>query len=143
MFPWQKDAAWSKILSASRIPPSAFSAITARASSSKLMPSFWATDFKWSMVLRTVIRSKSYIWQRLRMVGSILCFSVVAKMKITCAGGSSNVLRKALKAAVESIWTSSITYIFFFNDIGWYPAWSIITSRTLSTHVFEAASISI
>jgi len=29
----------------------------------------------------------------------ILCFSVVARMKMACAGGSSSVLRKALKAA--------------------------------------------
>ena len=35
------------------------------------------------------------------MVGIILCFSVVAKIKIAWLGGSSNVLRKALKAAVS------------------------------------------
>ena len=38
----------------------------------------------------------------------ILCFSVVARMKMACAGGSSSVLRKALKAAAESMWTSSM-----------------------------------
>ena len=37
------------------------------------------------------------------MVGKILCFSVVARMKITCAGGSSKVLRNALKAAVDNM----------------------------------------
>ena len=42
------------------------------------------------------------------MVGMILCFSVVARMKIACAGGSSSVFRKALKAAAESMWTSSM-----------------------------------
>ena len=33
----------------------------------------------------------------------ILCFSVVARMKTACAGGSSSVLRKALKAAAEYV----------------------------------------
>ena len=56
----------------------------------------------------TVILSKSYIWQREMMVGSILCFSVVARMKMTCCGGSSSVFRKALKACEESMCTSSM-----------------------------------
>ena len=42
------------------------------------------------------------------MVGRILCFSVVARMKITCDGGSSSVLRKASKAAALSMCTSSM-----------------------------------
>ena len=49
------------------------------------------------------MRLKSKVWQRLSMVGMILCFSVVARMKMACAGGSSRVLRKALKADWESI----------------------------------------
>ena len=61
-----------------------------------------------------LIRLKSKVWQRDRMVGRILCFSVVARMNIACAGGSSSVLRKALKAAVESIWTSSMIYTLYF-----------------------------
>ena len=40
--------------------------------------------------------------------GSILCFSVVARMKMAWAGGSSRVFRKALNAAEESMWTSSM-----------------------------------
>ena len=42
------------------------------------------------------------------MVGSILCFSVVARMKMAWAGGSSSVFRKALKAEVLSMCTSSM-----------------------------------
>ena len=42
------------------------------------------------------------------MVGMILCFSVVAKMNLAYAGGSSKVFRKALKAEVLSMWTSSM-----------------------------------
>ena len=42
------------------------------------------------------------------MVGIILCFSVVARMKITYDGGSSKVFRNALNAACESICTSSM-----------------------------------
>jgi hypothetical protein len=37
------------------------------------------------------------------MVGRILCFSVVARMKMAYEGGSSKVFRKALKPAVESM----------------------------------------
>ena len=61
-----------------------------------------------------LMRLKSKVWQRERIVGRILCFSVVASMNIACAGGSSSVFRKALKAAVESIWTSSIMYTLYF-----------------------------
>jgi formiminotetrahydrofolate cyclodeaminase len=42
------------------------------------------------------------------MVGRILLASVVAKMNFTCGGGSSRVLSSALKAALESMWTSSM-----------------------------------
>ena len=108
MFPPQKLATWSKMESASRMPPSAFSAITCSASVSHVMPSLWATYSRCFTMSATVMRWKSKIWHRLRMVGRILCFSVVAKMKMACAGGSSSVFRKALKAAVESMCTSSM-----------------------------------
>ena len=53
-------------------------------------------------------------WHLDRMVGRILCFSVVARMKIAWAGGSSKVLRKALNACEESICTSSMIYTLYF-----------------------------
>ncbi len=54
---------------------------------------------------------KSYCWQRERMVSGILWYSVVAKMNFTRGGGSSRVFRRALKAPVESMWTSSMIQI--------------------------------
>ena len=56
------------------------------------------------------MRLKSKIWQRERIVGRTLCFSVVAKMNTAWAGGSSRVLRKALNAACDSMCTSSMMY---------------------------------
>ena len=56
------------------------------------------------------IRVKSYRWQRERMVAGTFWISVVAKIKITWAGGSSRVLSSALKAAVDSMCTSSMMY---------------------------------
>jgi formiminotetrahydrofolate cyclodeaminase len=42
------------------------------------------------------------------MVGKTFCGSVVAKTNFTCGGGSSSVFSSALKAAAESMWTSSM-----------------------------------
>ncbi|HYS92661.1 MAG TPA: hypothetical protein VEL48_04485 [Candidatus Acidoferrales bacterium] len=50
---------------------------------------------------------KSKRWQRESTVAGILRGSVVASTKTTWGGGSSSVLRKALKAGPDSIWTSS------------------------------------
>ena len=139
MLPWQKLAAWSK--RASRIPPSAFSAIISRASSSYVYPSRSATIFRWLTVLETVIRSKSYIWQRDRIVGSSLFFSVVARMKMTYEGGSSSVFRKALKACVESMWTSSMMKTLYLPICGGMRVCSI-SCLIFSTELLEAASSS-
>ena len=45
-----------------------------------------------------------------------LCSLVVAKMKITWAGGSSSVLGRALNAPLESMWTSSMTNTLYLAD---------------------------
>ena len=66
----------------------------------------------------------------------------MARIKTTCGGGSSNVFRRALNAAVDSIWHSSITYTFHLVCNGANLERSI-RSLMLSTPVFEAASISI
>jgi hypothetical protein len=50
---------------------------------------------------------KSKRWQRESTVAGILRGSVVASTKTTWGGGSSSVLRKALNAGPESMWTSS------------------------------------
>ena len=47
------------------------------------------------------------------MVGRILCFSVVAKMKTAWAGGSSRVFKNALNAAWLSMCTSSMMYTLY------------------------------
>ena len=73
------------------------------------------------------------------MVGIILCFSVVAKMKIACAGGSSNVFKNALNALEESMCTSSITYTLYFPTCGGMRTVSTML-RMSSTLLFEAAS---
>ena len=106
----QKATVWSKMVRASRIDPSALRAITCRDSSSMPTPSLSAITLRLRTMSIMLIRLKSYIWQRDRMVGITLCFSVVARMKIAYAGGSSRVFRKALKAWLLSIWTSSIMY---------------------------------
>ena len=54
------------------------------------------------------MRVKSYRWQRDRMVAGTFWISVVARMKMTWAGGSSSVFSSALNAAVESMCTSSM-----------------------------------
>ncbi len=55
----------------------------------------------------TRLRSKR--WQRERIVTGTLRISVVAKMNLAWGGGSSSVFKSALKAAVDSICTSSMT----------------------------------
>src|SRR4051812_37829939 len=87
------------------------------------------------------MRWKSKIWQRERMVGMILCFSVVARMKIACGGGSSSVFRNALKADVDNMWTSSMMYTLCVPNCGAMRTWSI-SPRISSTELFEAASSS-
>src|SRR5207249_11261475 len=77
-----------------------------------------------------------------RMVWGILCASVVAKTKTTWAGGSSNVLSRALNAAVDSMWTSSMMYTRYRPYAGAVLTVSRI-SRTSSTLLLDAPSISI
>src|SRR5213595_2092255 len=61
-----------------------------------------------SLISKTGMRRRSNRWQRERIVGSTFSGSVVANMNFTCSGGSSSVFSNALKAAVESMWTSSM-----------------------------------
>ena len=61
--------------------------------------------------------------------------------KDNMSGGSSNVFKSALKAPIESMWTSSIMYTLYSTALGAYFTLSLI-SRISSTPLFEAASIS-
>ena len=66
---------------------------------------------------------------------------MVASTKSTWSGGSSSVFSKALKAPVESMCTSSTTKTLYGSRAGRYFTPSTM-SRTLSTPLLEAASIS-
>ena len=62
---------------------------------------------------------------------------------MTPAGGSSRVFNSALKAAEESMCTSSMINTLYRSLAGAIATFPMIASRTLSTPVFDAASISI
>ena len=83
--------------------PSLFCAITCNAAFSAVVFSLTHISCKCVTVSFVVILLKSNIWHRLSIVGNILCFSVVAKIKIAYGGGSSNVFKNALNADELSI----------------------------------------
>ena len=104
--PWL--IAWSSRLVASRAEPSAARTISASAPSSMAAPSASAMRRRRASMSSGSIRRRSKRWQRLRTVTGTLRISVVAKMNFTWGGGSSRVLRSALKAEVLSMCTSSM-----------------------------------
>ena len=67
--------------------------------------------------------------------------SVVAKMNITCSGGSSTIFSKALKPCGVTICASSRMKILYRSRAGANPARSR-SSRASSTPLWLAASIS-
>ena len=74
-----------------------------------MTPSASATRLKCFTSVWLSIRRRSKRWQRDRTVTGTLRISVVAKMNFTCSGGSSSVFNRALKAFLDSMWTSSMT----------------------------------
>ncbi|SRR6056297_2408093 len=110
---------------------------------SAFIPSCSVIYFNFSVISPTPIFLKSNLWQREIMVSGILCTSVVHRIKTTLAGGSSRVFKSALKAETESMCTSSIIKTLYFLREGEIRELAIIFSRTLSTPVWLAASISI
>ena len=68
-------------------------------------------------------------------------FSVVASIKTTWGGGSSSDFKNALKAAFDSMWTSSIIYTLNFPYWGGILICSVIFLIS-STELFDAASSS-
>ena len=76
------------------------------------------------------------------MVGITFSTSVVHRIKITCAGGSSNVFNSALKEFDESMCISSIIYTLYLDIVGRKDVFSKV-SLICSTRVLDAASISI
>ena len=73
------------------------------------------------------------------IVAGTRCGSVVAKMNIANAGGSSSVFKSALNAAGESMWTSSKIYTRRLPTVGGYMTLSK-RSRICSTRLLDAAS---
>ena len=132
---------WSRSESASRIPPSACRAISASEAGESFIPSSAATTASRSAICWSVSRRKSNRWQRETMVSGTRWTSVVASTNFTCSGGSSSVFSRALKAPCESMWTSSTTKTLNRSRAGRYFTPSTM-SRTLSTPLLEAASIS-
>ena len=97
--------------SASLSPPSAAAAISSLSPSSTVTPSRAARPCSRAAMASTPIGRNSMRWQRLRNVSGSLCSSVVQKMNFTPSGGSSSVLRNALNAGMDSMWTSSTIQI--------------------------------
>ena len=64
--------------------------------------------------------------------------SVVAKMNLTCGGGSSSVLSRALKAAFDSMWTSSMIYILYRARVVWVP---MLLRKTGVVHAVVAGAV--
>ena len=127
--------------SVSRALPCPASAIAVNASYSYFLPTP-SKAFISSLTSSSKVKSlKSKRMQRERMVAGIFCTSVVAKIKMTCAGGSSSVLSKALNAAGDNICTSSMIYTLYLAMAGIYLTLSR-RSRISSTPLLEAASIS-
>ena len=127
--------------SASRILPAAAREIRLIAAASKAIFSWPSTFCKCSLMVWLAICRKLNCKQRLSTVTGTFWGSVVAKMNLTCAGGSSNVFSMALKALLDSICTSSMIYTLKRPTVGAYCALSS-KSRMASTCVLLAASTS-
>ena len=137
-----KANTWSKAVSPSRMLPSAARAISATAASSACSPSADAIFRSWpAMALSEIVRN-SCTCEREMIVSGIFCSSVVAIMKTTCGGGSSIDFNSALKECEDSWCTSSMMNTRKRSRTGGIDSPEMITSRTLSTWVWVAASIS-
>ena len=95
-----------------RIAPLAYLASTPAASSEIVISFFFATLRTCSFTSSSGIFPNTYTGALDTIVSGNDSFSVVHKIKIQCAGGFSKVINKALKAAFDNIWASSITIIF-------------------------------
>ena len=138
----EKAMARSSSVSASRKAPPAFLAMIFAAPGVKSIFSAPAKSSRCALISSTVIGRKRNVWQRLTMVAGTLCFSVVARIKTTWAGGSSMVFNSALKELAESICTSSRINTLKRSREAARATVSIMASRTFSTCVLLAASSS-
>ncbi len=128
---------------ASRTEPSACFATAPSASRLCRKPSLSAIVARWTARMSEAIGWKSNRCVRDRIVSRSLYGSVVASTKMTCSGGSSSVLRRALLAARESIWASSRMYTRRAPSAAATVPTFIRISRMSSTLLCDAASSSI
>ena len=105
---WQRDAAWSNNDKASLTEPSLALHIWNRESFSNLIFSDSQILLKWVLKVSMSTLWRSNLWHLDIIVAGIFFISVVAKINLTFYGGSSNVFNKALNAALDNMWTSSI-----------------------------------
>ncbi len=105
--PSQAVDSWSSVETASRKLPPAARATRPIAAGSMSIDSASAMRCSTAPISGSPGRWKTNRWQRLRMVGSIACISVVQSTNTTCSGGSSSVFRTALDASFVSMWASS------------------------------------
>ena len=98
----------SNIPTASLSPPSDKLAIISNTLSSILIFSASQIYFNLLTIFTLLILWNSKHWHLEIIVVGTLCKSVVAKINITCSGGSSSVFNKALNAPIDNICTSSI-----------------------------------
>ncbi len=124
----------------SRIAPPAFLAIILAAAGAKSIFSAPQMSNKWVLISSALSGRKRNVWHRLTMVAGTLCFSVVAKINTTWAGGSSMVFNNALKELAESMCTSSKINTLKRSREEAKATVSIMASRTFSTCVLLAAS---
>ena len=82
--------------------------MSASALASAWVSSLAAIASRWRTSNPASTRRKSKRWQRDTTVRGSLRTSVVAKMNLTCGGGSSSSFNSALKADFESMWISSM-----------------------------------
>ena len=133
--------AWSSSDSASRMLPAAERASRLSAAGSALIASTSRMCLRCAAISDGVICLRLNCRQRESTVTGIFCGSVVARMNLTCSGGSSRVFSMALKAELESMCTSSMTYTLKRPRVGAYTAFSR-SWRISSTLVLVAASTS-
>ena len=100
------ERSWSRIDSASRMPPFARRATRATAAGSAIRPSASRIRPSLPSMSGSGRGRKSKRWTREITAGRIWLLSVVQKMKRTCGGGSSSVLRRTSQPWVIR-WTSS------------------------------------
>ena len=118
MRPLVEESSWSRIDSASRMPPAASRAIRRTASGSTSRSSAARIRSSLPPISAIVRRRMSNRWSRERMAGGKPCGCVDANMKATKSGGSSSDLSRAFQAGAVIWCASSRMYTFRRSSAG-------------------------